>query len=121
MRPIALHHSMHPLQPLQQIRRIQAGKGTMGEELDTIFYADSVNNLSEAATNMDSNPKTIAEVHARSDWLLWKQAMDKEICMLEKAGTWTTVPRPASRNVVGSKWVFHIKCKANGMIDKYKV
>jgi hypothetical protein len=69
---------------------------------------------------MDSNPKTIAEVHARSDWPLWKQAMDKEIHMLEKAGTWMTVPRPAGRNVVGSKWVFCIKRKADGTIDKYK-
>jgi hypothetical protein len=64
VQPIALRRSTRPLQPSQQIRRIQAGEGTTGEELDAIFYANSVNNLSEANTNMDSDPKTIAEAHA---------------------------------------------------------
>jgi hypothetical protein len=113
--------SVHTPQPLQQIRHIQAGKGTTGEELDTIFYADFINNLSEAIENMDSDPKTIAEARMQSNWPQWKQAMDKEIRMLEKAGTWKTVPRPAKRNIVGSKWVFRIKRKADRSIDKYKV
>jgi hypothetical protein len=39
---------------------------------------------------------------------------------LEKAGTWNTVSRPPGKNVVGSKWVFHIKRNADGSIDKYK-
>ena len=46
--------------------------------------------------------------------------MDKEITMLEQAGTWETVLRPSGKNVVGSKWVFQIKCKADSTIDKYK-
>ena len=55
------------------------------------------------------------------DWPQWQQAMDREINTLEKAGTWTTVPRPAGKNIIGSKWVFHIKQKANGTIEKHKV
>ena len=46
--------------------------------------------------------------------------MDHELATLEKAGTWITVPHPAGKNIVGSKWVFRIKCKADGTIDKYK-
>ena len=46
--------------------------------------------------------------------------MDKEMDTLEKALTWTTVPRPAGKNIIGSKWVFHIKRKADGTIDKHK-
>src|SRR6266702_3183407 len=46
--------------------------------------------------------------------------MDREIATLKEAGTWTTVPRPANKNIVGSKWVFRIKCKADGTIEKYK-
>jgi Reverse transcriptase (RNA-dependent DNA polymerase) len=46
--------------------------------------------------------------------------MDKKMCMLEEAGTWETVDRPTDQNVVGSKWVFHVKHKANRSINKYK-
>jgi len=46
--------------------------------------------------------------------------MDREIGSLEHAGTWTTVPRPHGKNVVRCKWVFRLKRKADGSIDKYK-
>ena len=46
--------------------------------------------------------------------------MNHKIAMLEKAGTWITIPQPANKNIVGSKWVFQIKCKADGFIKKYK-
>ena len=46
--------------------------------------------------------------------------MDREIETLEKALTWTTVPWPRDKNVVGCKWVFRLKRKADGSIDKCK-
>ena len=46
--------------------------------------------------------------------------MDCEIAMLEQAGTWISVPQPTDKNIVGSKWVFHIKRYTNGSIKKYK-
>jgi hypothetical protein len=55
---------------------------------------------------VQGDPKTLSEAHACTDWPLWKAAMEKEIAMLECAGTWTTVPRLTGRNIVGSKWVY---------------
>ena len=46
--------------------------------------------------------------------------MDRKIKTLEDTGTWTTIPKPASKNDVGSKWVFCIKRKVDGTIEKYK-
>jgi len=46
--------------------------------------------------------------------------MDQEIVMLEQANTWHTVLRRDNANIVGSKWVFHIKRMADGSIDKHK-
>jgi hypothetical protein len=47
--------------------------------------------------------------------------MDRKINVLEQAGTWTTVPCPTDKNIVGCKWVFRLKRKANGSVEKYKV
>jgi reverse transcriptase-like protein len=35
-------------------------------------------------------------------------------------GIYEVVPHPKGRKVVGSKWVFHIKCGPDGTIQKYK-
>ena len=40
--------------------------------------------------------------------------------MLEEASTWEMVPCSTDQNIVDSKWVFWVKCKADGSIDKYK-
>jgi hypothetical protein len=47
--------------------------------------------------------------------------MDCKITMLEQAGTWTTISQPPNKNIVGSKWVFCSKRKADSTIEKYKV
>ena len=46
--------------------------------------------------------------------------MDREIQTLEQAHTWHTVSPPSGVNIVGSKWVFRIKRKADSSIEKYK-
>jgi hypothetical protein len=37
-----------------------------------------------------------------------------------KNETWHLVPPPKGRNVIDYKWVYKIKCKANGNLDRYK-
>src|SRR6266850_7634707 len=46
--------------------------------------------------------------------------MDCKIGLLKHAGTWTTVPHLPGRNIVRCKWVFCLKRKADGSVDKYK-
>nr|XP_009772047.1 PREDICTED: uncharacterized protein LOC104222514 [Nicotiana sylvestris] len=46
--------------------------------------------------------------------------MLQEIDALEGNMTWELVPLPAGKKTIGSKWVYKIKYKANGEIDKYK-
>lgn len=50
----------------------------------------------------------------------WRQAMQEEFNALINTRTWKLVPSHPSQNVVGYKWVFLVKRKANGSIDKYK-
>ena len=50
----------------------------------------------------------------------WKNAMDIEVDALMKNRTWHLVPSNKGRNVIDCKWVYKIKRKADGSIDRYK-
>jgi histone deacetylase 1/2 len=50
----------------------------------------------------------------------WKNTMDDEFSALQRNKTWRLVPPGKGRNVIDSKWVFKIKRKADGTIDRYK-
>lgn len=50
----------------------------------------------------------------------WQEPMAQEITASEENNTWTLAPLPAGKKLVGCKWVYRIKYKANGEIDKYK-
>ena len=50
----------------------------------------------------------------------WKRAMHSELDAIERNKTWTLVPRPKSRKIVSTKWIFKTKYKADGSLDKHK-
>jgi hypothetical protein len=50
----------------------------------------------------------------------WEEAMTKEYQSIIKNDVWEIVPRPKSKDVVSSKWIFKIKHVVDGSIEKYK-
>jgi hypothetical protein len=52
--------------------------------------------------------------------LVWLQAMQDEVHALHTQGTWSLVPLPSERNLVGCKWIFKIKRHSDGSIARYK-
>jgi hypothetical protein len=50
----------------------------------------------------------------------WADAMTKEYQSIIKNDVWEIVPRPKSKDVVSSKWLFKIKHVVDGSIEKYK-
>nr|AAT85031.1 putative polyprotein [Oryza sativa Japonica Group]ABF96679.1 retrotransposon protein, putative, Ty1-copia subclass [Oryza sativa Japonica Group] len=50
----------------------------------------------------------------------WKCAMDAEYMALIKNNTWHLVPPQQGRNVIDCKWVYKIKRKQDGSLDRYK-
>lgn len=50
----------------------------------------------------------------------WKAAMQFEYDSIIKNGTWQLVDRPPKRKVIGTKWVYKVKYKVDGSLEKYK-
>jgi hypothetical protein len=50
----------------------------------------------------------------------WAEAMTKEYQSIINKDVWEIVPRPKSKDVISSKWIFKIKHVVDGSIEKYK-
>ncbi|KAJ0880614.1 putative RNA-directed DNA polymerase [Helianthus annuus] len=62
-------------------------------------------------------PKNFSEAVTDPKWV---EAMNSEIEALHINHTWDVVNRPKDRSVIGCKWIFKIKYKSNGEIERYK-
>jgi len=51
----------------------------------------------------------------------WREAMKAKIKALEENETWKIVELTPNKTAIGCKWIFRIKRKANGDIERYKV
>lgn len=51
---------------------------------------------------------------------LWYSAMQDEFQALQKNKTWHLVPPRAGLNIIDCMWIFKLKRKADGSIDRYK-
>jgi len=50
----------------------------------------------------------------------WRRAMNVEFDALLQNQTWILVPPSSNQNIIGCKWVFRLKRKADGSIDRHK-
>ena len=62
-------------------------------------------------------PSSVEEALASPPWVATMQA---ELSCIERNGTWSLVPRPPKRKVIGVHWVFKSKYHADGSLDKHK-
>ena len=64
-----------------------------------------------------SEPSTLKQALTDPNWT---QAMDLEIAALHRNQTWDLVQQPSDANVIGCKWVYKLKHKSDGSIERYK-
>ncbi|CAL2242392.1 unnamed protein product [Prunus armeniaca] len=62
-------------------------------------------------------PSSFAE--ANSD-PRWREAMDSELAALADNHTWTLTPLPPGKFPIACKWVYKIKHRADGSVERYK-
>lgn len=50
----------------------------------------------------------------------WREAMKSEVTSLEDNETWELTDLPPGKKCIGSQWVFRVKLKADGTLERYK-
>ncbi|KAL0401325.1 UNVERIFIED_CONTAM: Retrovirus-related Pol polyprotein from transposon RE1 [Sesamum latifolium] len=70
-----------------------------------------------AALSTIQEPSTYLQAKGCKEW---EDAMCQEIEALEKNETWEVVPLPKGKKSIGCKWVYKVKVRADGSIDRYK-
>ena len=51
---------------------------------------------------------------------VWQLAMAEELAALDRTSTWDLVPLPAHAVPITCKWVFKVKTKSDGSVERYK-
>ena len=62
-------------------------------------------------------PRSLKDALENEDWI---SIMNEEIEKTKKNKTWTLVPRPKDKNVIGIKWVFKNKLNEKGEVTRKK-
>lgn len=83
--------------------KFQALTATHKEISYTISTYDEPNNYKEASQNP-----------------LWVEAMKKELEALSKNKTWVVVTLPKGKKAIGCKWVYKVKLKSDGTLERFK-
>ena len=73
-----------------------------------------------AAAAQNKELVTVAEALSGSEKEQWRNAMEQEMKSLYLNDVWDLVELPKRSQVVGNKWVFRKKLKADGSVERYK-
>ena len=68
-------------------------------------------------TSLETEPCNFNQANSLPQW---RQAMENEFASLILNKTWSLVPPPHDQRVIGYKWVYKIKRRADGSIERYK-
>lgn len=83
----------------------------------------STQKLSPAFSTLTSHLSSITIPKGRQDVMLvpeWREALLEELRALEKNDTWEVIQLPKRKKTVGCKWIFTVKYKADGTLDRNK-
>lgn len=88
------------------------------------YYTEEKENESDndvAEINIaTTEPNDYNEAMKHEDSAQWKRAMSEEIQSINENNVWKLVDLPKEKKVIKSRWVFRVKNKADGSIDKHK-
>lgn len=74
----------------------------------------------EALLTYGNEPLTYREAITCDESIEWKKAMDDEYNSLLKNNTWVITNLPSGRKPIKCMWIYKLKYKVDGSIDRYK-
>jgi hypothetical protein len=109
----------HKRKPAWAIELIQDGEkyGVPEGTTRDVKRPKTLSNYMALMCDLEKEPTCFEEAIQRKEWA---DAMTEEDQSIIKNNVWEIVPRPKSKDVVSSKWLFKIKHVADGSIEKYK-
>lgn len=96
--------------------RPRAGDGTVQRQQGEAQSAA----VSWALNAYCEDPTTFDEAVSGPDAKLWRKAMSEELDSLHKNSTWDLVRLPEGRKPIKNKWVFKVKRRTDGSVERYK-
>ena len=101
--PLHLHHTSNSHSGSDQVPNLSALSPSYRVFLSSLDFVSIPRNVTEAL----SKPK-------------WKTTMQEEMKALIKNQTWEIVDLPEGKETIGCRWVYTVKYKADGSIERYK-
>ena len=74
----------------------------------------------DAGKQFSPEPYQWRDIRGRPDAHLWEQAAMEEFMSLVENGTFEPVRLPPGRKPIGCRWVFKLKHRADGSVERYK-
>jgi hypothetical protein len=106
--------------PLRRSDRIKERRQRMEAESEGANMAEIES--ANAAETTNQEPNTLAEAREGPDAVQWELTVVEEMEALKRNRTWDLdlVELPRGRKPVGCRWIFRIKQKADGTVERYK-
>ncbi|KAL0295022.1 UNVERIFIED_CONTAM: Copia protein [Sesamum radiatum] len=70
-----------------------------------------------ASLSLLQEPRSYRQASSSSQWV---DAMNQELKALELNQTWVVVSLPLGKHAIGCKWVYKVKLKDDGSVERYK-
>ncbi|RVX01281.1 Retrovirus-related Pol polyprotein from transposon RE1 [Vitis vinifera] len=107
-------HSPKPAAPLCRSSRHIAPPIKLHDYVCSHVFSDQSSSLIPGPTK---EPMSYSEAAAHPEWY---EAMRSELQALQANGTWSLTPLPAGKTPIGCRWVYKIKHRSDGSIERYK-
>ncbi|KAL0289674.1 UNVERIFIED_CONTAM: Retrovirus-related Pol polyprotein from transposon RE1 [Sesamum calycinum] len=126
MEALKLVQGKLPQEPVQvryaQIDEMAAWLNDFQCDLSFVFFADTIavtptHTAFLAALSTVQEPQSYLQARGKEEW---EKVMIDELVALEKNETWSVVDLPKGKKAIGCKWVYKVKLKLDGSVERYK-